>query len=43
MFPILSYGCFGLGHFLHIFITHVTHVFLFEAFYFHFAPSYVNN
>ncbi len=25
MFPILGWGCFGLGHFLHIFVTHVTH------------------
>jgi hypothetical protein len=21
MFPILGWGCFGLGHFLHIFVT----------------------
>jgi hypothetical protein len=25
MFPIQRWGCFGLGHFLHIFITHVIH------------------
>ncbi len=43
MFPILGWGCFGLGHFLHIFVTHVTHVILFKAFYFHFAPSCVNS
>jgi hypothetical protein len=43
MFPILGWGCFGLGHFLHIFVTHVTHVFLFKAFYLHFTTSCVNN
>jgi len=35
MFPILGWGCFGLGHFLHIFGTHVTHFILFKTFYFH--------
>jgi hypothetical protein len=25
MFPILGWGCFVLGHFLHIFMTHATH------------------
>jgi hypothetical protein len=29
MFPILGWGCFGFGHFLHIFVTHVTHVFIY--------------
>jgi len=43
MFPILGWGCFGLGHFLHIFVTHVAHVILFKDFYFHFAPSCVNS
>ncbi len=39
MFPFLKWGCFGLGHFWHIFVTHVTHIFLFKAFYFDFTPS----
>jgi hypothetical protein len=43
MFPILGWGSFGLKHLLHIFLTHVTHVFLFKAFYFHFEPSCVNS
>jgi hypothetical protein len=43
MFPILGWGYFGFGHFLHIFVTHVAHVILFKDFYFHFAPSRVNS
>jgi len=34
MFPILGWGYFGLGHFLHIFVTHVTHFFYLRHFTF---------
>ncbi len=34
MFPILSWGCFGLGRSSHIFVTHVTHVFYLNHFIF---------
>jgi hypothetical protein len=33
MFPILQWGCFGLGHFFHIFVTYVIHVFYLRHFF----------
>jgi hypothetical protein len=34
MFPILIWGCFGLGHFLYIFVTHAPMFFYLKHFTF---------